>query len=212
MAPATGRRTTHWTSLLEPALVFALIMLYIWWLRSSHRQFWVLILALVVFSHHRRREKAGPLGLRWANFVPCAAHMAPAVGFTALALLGAGMLFATLREISFDQGLACLAAYCPWGVLQQYLLNGYFANRFAEAWPPRQVPLLSAAIFSGVHLPNWFLMTVCFAGGYACTWAYQRHRNVLVLGLAHAIIGFVLFLVVPDSISRNLRVGPGWFR
>jgi hypothetical protein len=31
------------------------------------------------------------------------------------------------------------------------------------------------------------------------------------LGLAHGTIGSLLFLVIPDSISHHLVVGPGFF-
>jgi membrane protease YdiL (CAAX protease family) len=66
-------------------------------------------------------------------------------------------------------------------------------------------------LFSLAHLPNWFLMSVTLAGGLCCTRLYRRRPNLYVLGLIHGTIGFVLYLVVPDSISHHLRVGPGWY-
>ena len=56
--------------------------------------------------------------------------------------------------------------------------------------------------FSGGHRPL----------GWGSTLLYRRTRNLYFLGFAHATVGLLLFLVVPDSISRHLRVGPGWFR
>ena len=76
---------------------------------------------------------------------------------------------------------------------------------------PRSASLASAALFSGVHLPNWFLMGVTLLAGYCCARLYLRHRNLYFLGIAHATVGFLLFLVVPDSVSHHLVVGPGWF-
>ena len=70
---------------------------------------------------------------------------------------------------------------------------------------------MSAALFSGVHTPNWFLMLVCLVAGYVAAHVYRRDKNLYFLGLAHGAVGFLLFLVVPDSVSHHLNVGPGWF-
>ena len=124
------------------------------------------------------------------------------------------MLLHTLRDITWDSAFFSLLFYCLWGLFQQYLLNGYFVNRFLEAVPKPaygQVPVLAGTLFSAAHLPNWFLMIVTFAGGYLCAKAYIKRRNLFFLGLAHGILGFLLYLVVPDSVSHHLRVGPGWF-
>jgi hypothetical protein len=61
------------------------------------------------------------------------------------------------------------------------------------------------------HSPNWFLMPVTLVSGYGAIWVYRRYNNLYFLGLAHAMIGFLLFVAVPDSVSHHLNVGPGWF-
>ena len=103
------------------------------------------------------------------------------------------------------------AVYVPWGVFQQYALNGYFLNRIDRLVSPRVAPALAAALFSSAHLPNWFLMAVTLLAGYGCTLLYRRYHNLYSLGLAHGTLGFLLYLVIPDSISHHLVVGPGWF-
>ena len=55
-------------------------------------------------------------------------------------------------------------------------------------------------------------MGVTFLFGYCSARIYRRYRNLYFLGMAHATVGFLLFLVVPDSISRHLKVGPAWFK
>lgn len=205
----TGRG--RWLPALEPAVVFASIMLYIWWLRHTWPSAWIPILAFILISHRLHKERPGALGLRVANFRACLEELSPVLLFLTLSLLSAGMLLQTMRHISFDQGLMAFVGYYPWGLFQQYILNSYFVNRFTAVSPERYVPFLSAAIFAGAHLPNWFLMAVTFLGGYLCAKVYLRYRNLFFLGLAHAAIGFLLFLVVPDSISHHLNVGPSWF-
>lgn len=55
-------------------------------------------------------------------------------------------------------------------------------------------------------------MAVTLLLGYCCAIVYRRYKNLYFLGLAHGTVGFLLYLVVPDSISHHLNVGPGWFR
>jgi hypothetical protein len=198
-------------AILEPLFLFVLIMAYIWELRFRYHSSWTIILAFILLSHLFHHEGAETLGFRTRNFRKCLDEFLPALVFLALTFLAAGILLQTTRRIRF--GDACLAwtAYLPWGTLQQYLLNGYFLNRLVRVMPIRSAPLASAMLFSGAHLPNWFLMAVTLAAGYVCARVYLRHKNLYFLGFAHATVGFLLFLVVPDSISHHLVVGPGWF-
>jgi hypothetical protein len=55
-------------------------------------------------------------------------------------------------------------------------------------------------------------MAITLPLGWCATQLYRRTNNLYLLGIVHAILGLLFFLVVPDSISRHLRVGPGWFR
>ncbi|HLI83395.1 MAG TPA: CPBP family intramembrane glutamic endopeptidase [Bryobacteraceae bacterium] len=198
-------------AVLEPAGIFLLIMDYIWRVRYVHPVFGLAIVGLVVASHWVHRERAAALGFRSLNFRKCVEDFAPAVILLALLLLGTGELMDSIRPIGFDSAMLAWCGYLPWGLFQQYVLNGYFLNRLERVVPQRAAMMLSAALFSGVHLPNWFLMIVTLLLGYCSVWIYSRYRNLYFLGGAHATLGFLLYLVVPDSISHHLVVGPGWF-
>jgi membrane protease YdiL (CAAX protease family) len=205
---ATVRRNA---AILEPLSVFALIMLYIWDLRFRHHQVWIGILALVVLSHFTHRERVRSLGFRSDGLRECWDEFAPVLAFLALCLMAAGILLQTTRPIAFRQATLAWMAYLPWGVFQQYMMNGYFLNRFSAVFSRRAAPLLTAGLFSGAHTPNWFLMAVTLVAGYCCTLIYRRYQNLWFLGAAHGTIGFLLFFVVPDSVTHHLTVGPGWF-
>jgi membrane protease YdiL (CAAX protease family) len=192
-------------ALLEPVAVFLLIMAYIWDLRYSHRGMWVAILALMIVSHMARRERAAAWRDCWREF-------APLVAFCTLAMYGAGVLLQTTRPIGFDRALLAWIGYLPWGLFQQYILNGYFLNRFSRVVSPRAAPVVAAGLFSGVHMPNLFLMAVTLVAGYCCARIYRRYQNLYFLGAAHGTIGFLLFLVIPDSVSHHLAVGPGFLK
>src|SRR5436853_620402 len=114
---------------LEPVSIFLLIMAYIWELRYSHQGFWMAILAMMLLSHRLRRERAEALGFQSLNFRQCVEDFAPLLILLSLLLVGSGLLLQTTRPIGFDRGLLTWAGYLPWGIFQQYVLNGYFLNR-----------------------------------------------------------------------------------
>lgn len=196
---------------LEAGGIFLLIMGYIWIWRAHHPYLWVGILGCLVLSHAIRRENARDLGFDRTRLSECAHRFAPVLTVLALMMLAGALLLNTTRRIPTEQAFLALFAYLPWGVLQQYMLNGYFLNRFDRAFSPRASAWVTAGLFGAVHTPNWFLMIVCLLGGWCATQVYRRHRNLFFLGIAHATMGFLLFVTVPDSISHHLNVGPGQF-
>ena len=196
--------------LAEALGVFAFVMLFIWKLLLFHPWLAILVPAFTVATHVARRESIRRLGFGREEF-RAALPLLVWAGAGGGLFLAAGALAGTVRRMTAGQMALGLAAYVVWGVFQQYLLNGFLANRLAEfAGSPRSrlVPLAAAALFSLVHLPNWFLMAVTFAGGYLSVRVYQRYRSLYVLGIAHALIAFALFLAVPDSISGHFLIGP----
>src|SRR5215469_807721 len=198
-------------AILEPVGVFLLIMDYIWRLRYTHPVFWLAIIGLIAASHWVHREKAASLGFQSVNFRKCVEDFAPAVVLLGLMLVGFGQVMETIRPVGFDGAMLAWCGYLPWGLFQQYILNGYFLNRLERVVPHRAAMMLTAVLFSGAHLPNWFLMLVTLMLGYCSAWVYSRYRNLYFLGGAHGTLGFLLYLAVPDSVSHHLVVGPAWF-
>ena len=184
-------------------------MAYIWKLRFEHPWLWAPLLALVVLSHLFRNQRAQALGFCRANLAHCLRTFGPVLMAIAAILCFAGIYFGTMRHLGLERSAIALGLYLPWGLFQQYLMNAYFLKRFEAVLPPRAAGLATAALFSAVHLPNWFLMLVTPVAGYGAIQVYRRYSNLWFLGLAHATIGFLLFLVVPDSISHHLNIGPG---
>jgi membrane protease YdiL (CAAX protease family) len=199
-------------AILEPLLMFGLIIAYIWSLRFVYPACWVVIPALMCLSHVLHRESPRLLGFTRHNLRICLNHVAPVLILTALVLVSAGALLGTLRPIGFGAVVIALAGYLPWGLAQQYALNGYFLNRFGATLSPRAASGLAALLFTAAHAPNPFLMALTLPLGWCATLLYRRTRNLYALGIAHAALGMLLYLTVPDSLSRHLRVGPRWFR
>ncbi len=207
-----SRATAYKAAILEPAAVYSLIVAYIWQLRFSHHDAWLPIVGWMVVSHRLRGEKASILGFDLRGLRTCLADFAPSLAFLALALVAGGLLFQTIRPVRGSWILAAWGAYLPWGLFQQYVMNGYFLNRLESLLPGRAAPVVAAALFSGAHVPNLLLMGVGFVAGYCCTLIYKKYKNLYFLGIAHATVGVLLLVVVPDSISHHMTVGPGWFR
>jgi len=199
-------------NILEPFLIFALIVAYIWKLRFIYPSIWLVIPALMFISHLLRREGPRSIGFEVQSLWKGLNKLAPLLVLIAILMLSAGLLLHSFRQIGFEGALLALALYLPWGTVQQYALNGYFLNRFEATLSDRRASLVTALLFSAVHAPNPFLMAVTVPLGWCATLVYRRTRNLYVLGISHAIVGVLLFMVVPDSLSNHLRVGPGWFQ
>jgi membrane protease YdiL (CAAX protease family) len=185
-------------------------MAYIWWLRQLHPWLGIPLLGCVVLTHWVHHESPRLLGFAAGSFREA---FLPVLGYTmatCAALLTLGALLGTTRVTTAVQAASGVLGYIAWGLFQQYLLNGYFVNRLAEFSRKRGqfAAVTAAALFSLAHLPNWFLMPVTLAGGYACARVYLRYRNLYVLAIAHGLVGFCLFNIVPDSVSAHFLVGP----
>jgi hypothetical protein len=214
MSSSENSRGANWLAGLEVLVIFLLIVIYIWRLRFRHPYSWMPILLLVFASHLYHRETLGALGLGWKNLRRDFAAISVVLALPALGLLASGLMFHTIREVSWLGAVSSFALYCCWGLFQQCLLNAYFVNRCSAFLPGSRhatVPLVVGTLFSVVHLPNWFLMLVALPGGYLCARFYVKHRNLYPLALAHGVIGFLIYLTVPDTISHHLYVGPKWF-
>lgn len=187
-------------------------MAYIWRFRVAHPWSWVFLLAAVLFSHCWRGERPSAIGCRASGFTVCLRRYGPLVAILVAGGIGCALEVGTLRPMTLRGMALALALYLPWGFFQQYLLNGYLLNRLESVLSPAKSATLASALFSLAHLPNWFLMITTLAGGYCANIVYRRHKNLYFLGLAHALIGFTIFVAAPDWLIHHLRVGPGWFR
>ncbi len=196
--------------------MLTLLLSFIWiWQGAFPGAAWLVVLgyfALGLYSHIRRGESARDLGITLANFPAAARNAAPAVAVGVLAPLGLGAYLGAWRFESWPTSLEHVAWLLIWGTAQQYGLLCFFYRRLREILESSGAAMpAAAALFAAFHVPNLFLMGVTFvAGGVSCL-LYRREPNVLVLGIAHAAISFVLFCALPASLTHDLRVGPGYF-
>ena len=200
---------------LEAGTVFFLLLSYIWYFQARVHWSWILLLILVLLSHAVRGETPADLGLRRAGFGECARRFAIPVLIIAMTGALAGFALDTTRHVAAWRVAGVLIGYSWWALFQQYLLNGYFANRLSASFDARNqylVAPMAGGMFAAAHAPNMLLMGVTLVGGTAAAVAYRRHRNLFFLAFAHALIGTMIWFAVPDTVSHHLRVGPGMRR
>ena len=190
--------TIHRIALLEPVTVFALIMAYIWQLRYSHHGLWLAILAGMVVSHSgKRRESTQVLGFDRRNLRECLAGVRAAAGVPRVGDAWCGNPVYRLPGPCGSASFPRVGGVCDLGDVPAIPVERVFPEPVHGSDVGRSASVASAVLFSGAHLPNWFLMAVTLIAGYACARIYLRHKNLYFLGIAHATIGFLLFLVVP---------------
>lgn len=199
-------------SALEVAAFLAGLLLYIWYYQARVPSSWTALLAMLVVSQLVHGESPVAMGVRWAGFTESARRYAlPVVAVVAIAIT-AGAALHTLRPVSSIRVLGVFVGYIWWALLQQYLLNAFFVTRLTTAFAGRHefiVALLAGSFFAAAHLPNALLVNVTLLAGTLSALVYRRHRNLLFLAVAHAMLGTTIWFVVPNSISHGLRVGPG---
>ena len=99
-----------------------------------------------------------------------------------------------------------------WGLVQQYVLQGFINRRAQIIWGPGWLSvLLVAAVFGGLHLPNPSLAAVTFVGGMVWAAVYQKAPNMFALAVSHSVMTWVLVSTLPSSALNHLRIGFKYF-
>ena len=55
-------------------------------------------------------------------------------------------------------------------------------------------------------------VVVEFAAGALSCWLYRRTPNLIVLGVMHGVVSFLIVETLPETLTMGMRVGPGFFR
>jgi hypothetical protein len=136
----------------------------------------------------------------------------------ALAVAGVAVLVAsrmnTLHRPA-DAGLFVKSfwGYTLWSFVQQFLLQDFVLLRLLRLLPSRGAAIAAATgLFVLGHVPSPVLMVLTLVWGAMACWLFLRYRNVWTLGMAHAVLGVCVAIVVPGRIDHNMRVGLGYLR
>lgn len=209
--PAEDSSPRRQRDLFELLVGYGLILLVIWtpnpWQRSLY---WVAAAFILVVSW--RSFPGWPaMGLRRTNLL------------RSLWIVGLGLLGATAAiAIAYRMGtlrpwhgpielVQRFWGYAIWALLQQFLLQVFFLQRFLRLLQSKALAvMLAAGIFSLAHLPSPILTVTTLVFGVAAGALFLRYRNLLPLAITHAILGICIAICLPGPVTHNMRVGLGY--
>ena len=136
----------------------------------------------------------------WAVFV--------ALGVAAVAVTAARMMHTLQVPGNTLSFLRHSFAYALWASIQQLVLQCFFLSRLMRLIGSGPWAAGAAAIlFAIAHLPSPFLMLVTLVCGLAACLFFLRYRSLYPLVIAHAILGIVIAITVPERVDHQMRVG-----
>jgi hypothetical protein len=93
--------------------------------------------------------------------------------------------------------------YPAWGLIQQFLLVGIFADNVMALSRDRAtefvVVMLAALLFSAIHIPETPLMIATFFLGAASTLIFFRTRNLWLNGVLHGWFASLFYFLVMEK-------------
>lgn len=207
----SGRFLPRWVSIAEVVGFYGLALAVIWG-RGEGKRPTLLVLAalaatLCVVSNRIHGDSLHRIGFTRAEFAPALKKL----------LLVAVPLALPLYARAFWRGFEgdwnlwfSVLGYPVWGLVQEYVLLGFIANRLEDSGVKRTlVPWINGALFAAIHYPNPVLMLATVIAGVLFTSVYLRHRNLFAPALVHALIGIGLSFAFGD-VQGIMSVGPGY--
>lgn len=139
--------------------------------------------------------------------------------YQALLITGSLGLVAFVGFAGFGPGLSPLMlepklafSYLLFAALQQLLLQGVVLASLERLNLPRAwVVVLAASMFALWHLPNTVLMVLCFVAALLWCNHFLRYRSLMPLILSHAVLGWLLSIVIPQAWLRSAKIGVMYF-
>lgn len=210
-AVATGfRRYFVWA---QTTIVFVFLELTLWAPTREIRNRWALItiftiLILVVID----RPSLERLGLRLPKT------------FGASVVLGIGFMTVILMVILVNRAGGQIPAnqtwpalqpvwgYVIWALIQEFILQSFFFNRFEELYGSSPAVWIASTLFAAAHLPNPILTTATLIGALFFCEMFRRYRSIYPLAVVHAMLGLTIAIITPDSLVHHMRVGIGYLR
>jgi hypothetical protein len=198
---------------IEALGLTAYIAWYIWQLQAAKPRSWIVFPIWLSASFLLHRDTAKTLGWRldnlWAATRQGLTIYAALVFATGMVGLGSGAYHRLPLHVAEPWRFFAYFTFC---LVQQIALNSYLTNRLLYVLEsPPVAALLAGAIFGALHWPNPVLVPLTFIGGAAMSWLFSRERNIIPLTVGQAILGTLVWWVLPIAWHHGMRVGPGFY-
>jgi len=204
------RRFFVWAEIVTVFLVLELAL----WAPTTHlRNRWAIIAMVTIFVLVLvDRPSLERLGLRLPKTL--GASVVLGIGFAAVILMVL-LVHSVGGQIPMNptwSNLRSVWGYLIWALIQEFILQSFFFNRFEELYGGSPAVWIAATLFAAVHLPSPVLTTATLVGALLFCEMYRRFRSIYPIGVIHAMLGLTIFLVTPDSLLHHMRVGIGYLR
>lgn len=204
---------------LDVTLMTVVLFSYIWiwqWIVPGGFVVCVgLCFAIGAWSHLTRNETAAKIGIRGDNLGACLRIGLKFIIPMAVVAVALGGWLGTIEPLrprtASDLSLGIARSWL-WGTLQQYVLACFYYRRLLDLLGShRRAAVAAAGVFALAHLPNPFLVPVCFVAGIVACQIYRRAPNVFALGLLHFLLSISLRQSFGPEITHRMKVGPGYW-
>lgn len=197
------------SALLEAGLVFALILCAVWTpVGLANTTASILSVACILWFTARSRFTLRELGLAAR---PSGTLITFGLGvLLAAVVVAGGIAIKPVLGPSHPVPMDRAWQYAIWAVMQEFILQSFFYLRLKSILGHRRGALLAALLFSAVHLPSPALTVLSFIGGLLFCELFHRYRNLIPIGLVHALLGLTIAASLPDSLMHHMRVGIGY--
>jgi len=212
--PAAGRRYFVWTQIV---IVFLFLELAIWAPTRESRNRWaaigaITILGLMLIDVLIDRTSLQRLGLGLPKIFGASLVLGIGLAMVVLMVILVRLAGGQIPANSTGPSLRLAGGYLIWALLQEFMLQSFFFNRFEELYGGPAAVWIASALFAAAHLPSPVLTTATLIGALFFCEMYRRFRNIYPLAVVHAMLGMTIAVITPDSLLHHMRVGIGYLR
>ncbi len=198
---------------LELAVGYGLILAVMWTPRPWQKWLYVSAILWIATATWVSWDGRKAMGLRWGGLLRSMWVVGAALAVAGVAILVASRLDTLHRPAGAGLFVKSFWGYTLWSFVQQFLLQDFVLLRLLRLLPSRGAAVAAATgLFALGHLPSPILTAMTLVWGAVACWIFLRYRNVWTLGMAHAVLGVGLAIVVPGRVDHNMRVGLGYLR
>ena len=208
--PTACRRYFVWAQIV---IAFLFLEFAIWAPTPETRNRWaaiaaITILVLVLID----RPSLARLGLRLPKMF--GASVVLGIGFATLIFMVILVRWAggQIPANTTWPGLQLAWGYVIWALLQEFMLQSFFFNRYEELYGSSAAVWMASTLFAAAHLPSPVLTTATLIGALFFCEMFRRYRSIYPLAIVHAMLGLTIALLTPDSLLHHMRVGIGYLR